>query len=74
MLHFLFDGVAFPFDPPPGAELPPPTYFEQVCGFAVLYLLVLTLVSFLLPRPWFVGLFKIAFPFMPDRLENRDDN
>ena len=74
MLHFLFDGVSLPFDPPPGAELPPPTHFEQVCGFAVLYFLLLTLISFLLPRPWFVALFKIAFPFMPDRLEDADDN
>jgi len=40
MLHFLFDGVPFPFDPPAGSELSPPTQFEQVLGFAVLYFLL----------------------------------
>ena len=64
--------LQFPFPYPPGSEVPPPTHFEQVCGFAVLYLLVLALLSFLLPRPWFVALFKIAFPFMPEKLEEKD--
>jgi hypothetical protein len=72
MLHFLFDGVPFPLGPPPGTELPPLTHFEQVCGFAVLYFVLLTLISFLLPRPWFVALFKIAFPFMPESLQEND--
>lgn len=74
MLHFLFDGVPLPFDPPPGAKFPPLSHFEQVCGFAVLYLVLLTLISFCLPRPWFVALFKIAFPFMPDSLEELEEN
>jgi hypothetical protein len=69
MLYFLFDGVPLPFDPQPSTELLPPTHFEQVCGFAVLYLFLLTLISLLLSRPWFVALFKIAFPFMPNRLK-----
>jgi len=43
-----------------------------MCGFAVLYLFVLTLLSFLLPRRWFVALFRIAFPFMPEKLEEKD--
>ncbi len=62
-----------PFDYPPGTEIPPRNLFEQVGGFAVIYLCLLTLISFLLPRPWFVALFKIAFPFMPDRLEDWND-
>jgi hypothetical protein len=74
MLHFLFDGIPFPLDAPPGIELPPPTHFDQVCGFLLLYLFLLTLISFLLPRPWFVALFKIAFPFMPDSLEKFEGN
>jgi hypothetical protein len=31
------------------------------------------LLSFFLPRPLFCKLFKIAFPFMPDRLEDLDE-
>jgi hypothetical protein len=31
-----------------------------------------SLLSMLLPRPWFVALFKIAYPFMPDKLEDLD--
>jgi hypothetical protein len=73
MLHFLFDGIPFPIDAPPGTALPPPTHFQQVCGFAVLYLFLLTLISLFLPRPWFVALFKIAFPFMPQRLEDFEE-
>lgn len=72
MLHFLFDPVPLCFDPQPGSALPPPTHFEQVCGFAVLYFFLLTLISFLLPRPWFVVLFKIAFSLMPERIEEND--
>lgn len=65
--------LQLPLEYPPGTEVPPPIQFEQVCGFAVLYLFLLTLIAFLLPRPWFVALFKIAFPFMPDRLEDWND-
>jgi hypothetical protein len=71
MLHFLLDGAPFPFDLP-GTELPPPTHFEQVYGLVVLYLFLLALISLLLPRPWFVALFKIAFPFLPEHLEEND--
>jgi len=64
--------LQFPLPYPPGIEIPPPTDFEQICGFAVLYLFALTLLSFLLPRQWFVGLFRIAFPLMPETLEEND--
>ena len=73
MLHWLFDGIPFPFDPPPDTELSPPTHFDQICSFLLLYLFLLTLISFLLPRLWFVALFKIAFPFMPERLEDFEE-
>lgn len=60
--------LQYPIPYPPGTEVPPPTAFDQICGFAVTYLLMLTLISFLLPRRWFVALFRIAFPFMPERM------
>ncbi len=57
------------------SELPPPTQFEQFSSLLVLYLLLLALGSLLLPRPWFVALMKIAFPFLPERLEDfREDD
>jgi hypothetical protein len=58
--------------PIPLGEAPPPTNFEQFCGFVVLYLFLLTLISYLLPRAWFVALFKVAFPFMPERIGEDD--
>ena len=51
----------------------PPTTFEQFVGCVVLVVVATTLFSFLLPRPLFFKLIKIAFPFLPERLE-RDDN
>ena len=51
----------------------PPTAFEQFVGCVVLVVVATTLFSFLLPRPLFFKLIKIAFPFLPQRLE-RDDN
>jgi hypothetical protein len=59
---------------PSEVELPPPTQFEQFCSFLALYLVLLGLTSFLLPRQWFVALMKIAFPFLPETLpeDNHD--
>jgi len=60
---------------PPGLELPPPTQFEQFSSLLVLYLLLLALGSLLLPRRWFLALMKIAFPFLPESLEQfREDD
>jgi len=64
--------LQFPLPYPSGTEVPPPTHFEQVCGFAVMYLFALTLLSFLLPRRWFVAVFRVAFPFMPEKLQEND--
>ena len=59
---------------PPDLELPAPARFEQFCSVLALYLLLLALGTLLLPRPWFVALMKIAFPFLPERLEGfRED-
>lgn len=64
--------LQLPFGYPPEIDVPQLTGFDQVFAFAVVYLFLWTLISFLLPRPWFVALFKIAFPFMPDKLEEID--
>ena len=55
-------------------ELPPPTQLEQLCSFVALYFVLLALGSLLLPRPCFMALMKIAFPFLPETLreENHD--
>jgi len=47
--------------------------FEQFILCLLLVGLSTALISFLLPRPLFCKLFKIAFPFMPERLEDWDD-
>jgi hypothetical protein len=51
----LFDGCPIP----PGEQLFLSIFFVWI-GVALL--------SMLLPRPWFVALFKIAFPWMPSEL------
>ena len=62
----------FPAPVPPG-EIPPPTCFEQFILFVALVAISTALLSFFLPRPLFCKLFKIAFPFMPERREDWDD-
>jgi len=59
---------------PSDIELPSPTRFEQVASFLAAYLMILGWTSLLLPRAWFVALMKIAFPFLPETLqENNHD-
>jgi hypothetical protein len=60
--------------PPPGIETPPISPCEQLISCVVLSAIAVGLFSFLLPRPIFLTLFKIAFPFMPERLEDSDEN
>lgn len=63
--------LSFPTD----VELPPPTRLEQFCSFLALYLMTLGWASLLLPRSWFVPLLTIAFPFLPENLEQfREDD
>ena len=64
--------LQFPAPLPPG-EIPPLTCFEQFILCLALVALWTALLSFCLPRPLFCKLFKIAFPFMPERLEDMDD-
>ena len=59
--------------PPPGIETPPISPFEQLVSCIVLSAIAVALFSFLLPTPIFLKLFKIAFPFMPERLEDSDE-
>jgi hypothetical protein len=59
--------LQFPAPVPLGDGLSP-TNFEQFCGSVVLYLFLLTPISYLLPRAWFVALFKIVLPLMPERI------
>jgi hypothetical protein len=59
--------------PPPGIETPPISPLEQLVGCVVLSVIATTLISFVLPRPVFCKLFTIAFPFMPERLEDSDE-
>jgi hypothetical protein len=59
--------------PVPAVESPPLTCFEQFILCLALVALSTALLSFFLPRPLFCKVFKIAFPFMPDRLDDRDE-
>lgn len=61
--------MQFPYPTPDQPSVGPPSLFECL---AIVWIVV-SLISFCLPRPWFVALFKIAYPFMPDRLEDFDD-
>jgi hypothetical protein len=54
-----------------GDSLPSLTALEQFVSF-VAHLVSLASLSLLLPRSWFIALFKIAFPFMPERVEDFD--
>ena len=58
---------------PPGTEIPPLGPFESLFSFIVGYLLILGVILLCLPRPWFVWCFRTLFPFMPERLEDFDD-
>ena len=55
--------------PPPSGEPPPSTSFEQLVTCLFITTMAVFLFSMLLPRKHFVALFKIAFPWMPDKLE-----
>lgn len=60
--------LQFPALLSPG-EIPPPTSFEQLATCLFISTMAVFLFSLLLPRKHFVALFKIAFPWMPDKLE-----
>ena len=62
----------FPTPPSPG-EIPPPTSFDQLVACLFISMMSVFVLSMLLPHPLFCKLFRIAFPFMPERLEDFDD-
>lgn len=64
--------MQIPFGYPPGSDIPPPSAFERFAGFVVLYFLLLSLIGFILPRPWFRWCFRTLFPFMPERIGEHD--
>ena len=65
--------MQFPYPVPPEFEAPPPmSSFGQFIAYLVLSLITVSLISFLLPRPLLCKLFKIAFPFRPERLGDDD--
>jgi hypothetical protein len=64
--------LQFPAQVPPG-EIPPRTCFEQFILCVAMVAISTALLSFFLPRPFFCKLFKIALPFIPDRLEDFDE-
>jgi hypothetical protein len=45
---------------------------EQFILYLALVAILTALLAFFLPHPLFCKLFKIAFPFMPDRLGDTD--
>ena len=55
--------------PLPSGEIPPPISFEQLLTCLFITTMAVFLLAMLLPRKRFVALFKIAFPWMPDKLE-----
>ena len=63
----MLDGAAVP--PPGDYPCPPMSTGEQIFFCIATVWMAVTLLALLLPRPWFVALFKIAYPFMPDKLE-----
>ncbi len=64
----IFDG-----GPIPPYELPPVGPGEMPFDCIVLAWMFVAHISLFLPRPWFLALFKIAYPFMPEKLKRDDD-
>jgi len=57
---------------PSDVELLPPTQIEQFSSFLGLHLMLPG--SLLLPRSWFAAPVRIAFPFLPESLEQLREN
>jgi len=55
------------FPPPPFGPVPPIDFGQ----FFLLVQMVFWGSALLLPRPWFCWLLKLAFPFLPAKLEDR---
>ena len=55
--------------PFPSDEIPARSSFDQLVACLFIAMMAVFLLSMLLPRKQFVALFRIAFPWMPERLE-----
>jgi hypothetical protein len=55
--------------PFPSDEIPAPTSLEQLVTCLFITVMAVSLSPMLLPRKQFVAFFKIAFPWMPDKLQ-----
>ena len=64
--------LQFPFPVPPGTPEYIPSQTEQFVSFVVVSAIAVTFVFLTLPRPLFCKLFRIAFPFVPERLGDDD--
>jgi len=60
-----------PVSPGPPDHIP--TQIDQFISLVMLSVITVSSISFLLPRPLLCKLFRIAFPFMPERLEDFDE-
>ncbi len=65
--------IQYPAPLPTDSPAYVPGPIESFVGLFIVLLLFLSIIALLLPRPWFGALFRIAFPFMPDRLPRDDD-
>ena len=65
--------LQIPLGYPPGSEIPPST-LERIAGCLVLYFFLLSLIGFVLPRPWFRWCFRMLFLFMPEQIRENDDD
>jgi hypothetical protein len=62
--------LQIPLDPPPSFNAPPLLPLERFLACVLVAAVVVLLLSLLLPRPWFVALLRIAFPWLPERLKD----
>lgn len=65
--------VQYPAPVPTDSPAYIPGPIESFVGLFIILLLFLSIIALLLPRAWFEALFRIAFPFMRQRLERDDE-
>jgi hypothetical protein len=65
--------LQFPCPLPPSSDIPQPSTAERFFACLLLVGIAASLISFLLPRPLFRKLVKIAFPFLPERIGEDDE-
>lgn len=58
-----------PLPPAQGFSLPPLDFAQYFILFQAAFWMLIAL----LPRAWFCAIFRVAFPFVPERLEGLDE-